>query len=78
MAVDPVRDVIVGGAGDRVFGCARAYADALAREHPEREVHYLPQGRRRHLLALLRRGDPLNLIGHSWGAADVAWALGRA
>ncbi|MEM7729815.1 MAG: hypothetical protein AAF311_11145 [Pseudomonadota bacterium] len=78
MAVGPVRDIIVGGAGDRLFGCARRYADLLAAEHPKRDVLYLPQCRRRHLLSLLNTGAPLNLIGHSWGAADVAWALGRA
>ena len=67
-------DIIVGGAGDRYFRCARRYADDLAARHPERNILYLPQGKRRALLNAIEHADGPNLIGHSWGAADVSWA----
>lgn len=68
-------DIFVGGGGDRLFRCARRYADDFAERHPERDVVYLPQGRRRVLSQLLVQGRKVNLIGHSWGAADVDWVL---
>lgn len=77
----PITDIFVGGAGDRIFKCAKNYVDVWAHAHPERQVTYLPQQRRRQLRQLLRdqpSGQPLNLVGHSWGAADVAWAIAQA
>ncbi|GLQ21549.1 hypothetical protein ACFFUB_10030 [Algimonas porphyrae] len=71
-------DIIIGGAGDRVFRCARRYADTLARTCPDRDIIYLPQGKRRRLKALLSTERTINLIGHSWGAADVSWAVDSA
>ena len=76
-----VTDIFVGGAGDRIFKCAKTYADQFAHAHPERQIIYLPQFRRQQLRQLLRNQPntrPLNLIGHSWGAADVAWAVAQA
>lgn len=77
----PITDIFVGGAGDRIFKCAKTYVDMFAAAHPARTVIYLPQGRRRQLRKLLRDhpdSQALNLIGHSWGAADVAWAVAQA
>ena len=71
-------DIIVGGAGDRLFRCARRYAVGLEKRHPERRVIYLTQGKRRTLQKLIAASDRPNLIGHSWGAADVSWAAQRA
>ncbi len=69
-------DIIIGGAGDRVFGCARRYFELFRREHPERDVVYLTQGRRRQLRALADAAQgEVNLIGHSWGAADASWLV---
>ena len=75
-----VTDIFVGGAGDRFFKCAKTYADQFAHAHPERQVIYLAQFRRRQLRQLLDdqpNAQRVNLIGHSWGAADVAWAERR-
>ena len=72
--MDEPLDIIVGGAGDSVFGCARRYADSHAQAHPGRRVIYLTQGRRRELRALVEAHAGVNLVGHSWGAADVSWA----
>jgi len=76
----PVTDIFVGGAGDRIFKCAKTYVDKFAADHPTRQVIYLPQGSRRQLrqiLETLPAGQTINIIGHSWGAADVAWALAQ-
>lgn len=76
-----VTDIFVGGAGDRIFKCAKTYADQFAGAHPERQVIYLAQFRRRQLRQLLDdqpNAQRVNLIGHSWGAADVAWAVAQA
>ena len=67
-------DIVIGGAGDRWFGCARAFANAHRDAHPQRQVIYLPQGRRRFLRALVSANPGVNLLGHSWGAADASWA----
>lgn len=77
----PITDIFVGGAGDRLFKCAKTYVDQFAQAHPDRHVIYRPQHCRRQLRQLLRdqrSAHPLNLIGHSWGAADVAWAIAQA
>ncbi|MGJ8560975.1 MAG: hypothetical protein ACSHX3_12130 [Litorimonas sp.] len=77
----PVTDLFVGGAGDRLFKCAKTYVDVFAEAHPARQVIYLPQGRRRQLRQILRdhpSDQPMNIIGHSWGAADVAWAIAQS
>ncbi len=70
-------DIIIGGAGDRVFGCARRYFELFRSAQPEREVIYLTQGKRRQLraIATAAQGREVNLIGHSWGAADVSWLI---
>lgn len=70
-------DIIVGGAGDRLFGCAKRYAEQHRRLHPDREVIYLAQGQRRRLRSLVRDSEAPNLIGHSWGAADISWVIDR-
>ena len=72
--MDTPLDIVIGGAGDRLFGCARAFADAHRAAHPGREVVYLPQGRRPALRSLVEARPGVNLIGHSWGAADASWA----
>lgn len=77
----PITDIFVGGAGDRLFKCAKTYVDQFAQAHSGRQVIYLPQHCRRQLRQLLHgqpRAQRLNLIGHSWGAADVAWAIAQA
>lgn len=71
-------DIIVGGAGDRLFRCAKRYANDYAARYPDRRVIYLPQGKRRTLARLIAASNRPNLIGHSWGAADVSWAAQRA
>ena len=70
-------DIIIGGFGDRLFGCARRYAASFGNAHPEREVVYLTQNRRRQLRALAEAAGEreVNLIGHSWGAADASWLV---
>lgn len=77
----PITDIFVGGAGDRLFKCAKSYVDVFAAAHPARHVIYLPQGRRTQLRQILRdypNEVDINVIGHSWGAADVAWAVDQS
>jgi pimeloyl-ACP methyl ester carboxylesterase len=70
-------DLFIGGGLDRLApggGVMRTYAARYARE-TGRPVHYSPNARVRALLRDLqsrhRRGLPVNLIGHSWGAVDA-------
>ena len=58
-----------------MFRCAARYAEDLRARRPERQVIYLTQGKRRTLLRLASACERPNLVGHSWGAADVSWAV---
>lgn len=70
-------DIFIGGGGDDLawlgLGVMRAYADDYAAE-TGRPTLYSPNARVGALLRRLRATpspEPLNLIGHSWGALDA-------
>lgn len=73
-------DIYFGGAGDTLFGVVRGYVDqqrvSLAGgNRPYRSIHWLPWGSlyRGAGLALqaAQRGEPINIIGHSWGGSTA-------
>lgn len=78
-------DIFIGGGGDDLaflnFGVLADYARRYAAE-TGRPVLIVPNARtwrvRRAIRAAARTGEPVNLIGHSWGGPDawrtVAWA----
>ena len=78
-------DVFIGGGGDDLaflgLGVVRQYADRYAAE-PGRPVVYLPNARigraRRLIEAAIHAGEPVNVIGHSWGAIDAYVAVAAA
>jgi pimeloyl-ACP methyl ester carboxylesterase len=81
-------DIFIGGGGDDLaflgFGVVRQYAAQYAAETGRRVV-YLPNARigraRRLIVAASAAGEPVNVVGHSWGAIDafvaVTGAAGR-
>jgi len=78
-------DIFVGGGGDDLawlgLGVVRGYAANLAAS-TGRPVLYVPNARparlRHAIEAAARRGDVVNLIGHSWGAIDAFQAAASA
>lgn len=69
---------------DLGLGVVRRYAEDFAAAM-RRSVFYVPNARSKRLCraikAAMRRGEGVNLIGHSWGAIDAyqaaTWAAGR-
>jgi pimeloyl-ACP methyl ester carboxylesterase len=78
-------DIFIGGGGDDLawlgLGVVRHYAADLAAT-TGRPVIYVPNARparlRRAIEAGARRGDVVNLVGHSWGAIDAFHAAAGA
>jgi len=78
-------DIFIGGGGDDLaflgLGVVRQYAQRYAAE-TNRPVAYLPNARigraRRLIEAAARAGEPVNVIGHSWGAIDAFVAVHAA
>ena len=78
-------DLFIGGGGDDLarlgFGVVRHYAARYAAE-TGRPVAYLPNARigraRRLIEAAFAAGEPVNVVGHSWGAIDAYVAVARA
>jgi pimeloyl-ACP methyl ester carboxylesterase len=72
-------DIFIGGGGDDLaflgLGVLASYARRFAAE-TGRPVIYLPNARpgrvRRAIAEAAARGEPLSLVGHSWGGPD-AW-----
>jgi RHS repeat-associated protein len=78
---DGKRDIFVGGGGDRMTGIVREYARAFEQQHPGRDVHYQGYVNKAGLLDLINStpaNQPVNVIGHSWGAHTAADAVARA
>ena len=81
-------DIFIGGGGDDLdwlgLGVVRRYAADFAAE-TGRPVLYIPNARsgplRHAIQTSARRGEGVNLIGHSWGAIDAyqgaIWATDR-
>ena len=75
-------DIFIGGGGDDLaflgLGVVRQYAARYAAE-TGRPVIYLPNARigraRRLIERSLRRAEPVNVVGHSWGAIDAYVAV---
>ena len=75
-------DIFIGGGGDDLkwlgLGVVRDYATKFSRLSGRPSL-YLPNartGRAVHLVdAAIRRGDVVNIIGHSWGAVDAYAAV---
>lgn len=70
-------DIFIGGGGDDLawlgLGVMRAYAQRYEGE-AGRPVLYSANARVRRLFWRIRRerpGEPLNIVGHSWGALDA-------
>ena len=78
-------DIFIGGGGDDLawlgLGVVRCYASNYA-AGTRRPVLYVPNARpaRLHhaIEAEARRGEVVNLIGHSWGAIDAFDAAASA
>jgi pimeloyl-ACP methyl ester carboxylesterase len=78
-------DIFIGGGGDDLswfgLGVVRQYAARYAAE-TGRSVVYLPNARvaraRRLIEAAVRAGEPVNVMGHSWGAVDAYAAVAEA
>ncbi|HEX3367631.1 hypothetical protein [Phenylobacterium sp.] len=78
-------DIFIGGGGDDLaflgLGVVAAYARARAAEIG-RPVLYVPNGRlqpvRRAISTAAFNGEPVNLVGHSWGGPDAWRAAGWA
>jgi pimeloyl-ACP methyl ester carboxylesterase len=78
-------DIFIGGGGDDLawmgFGVIRQYAARYAVE-TGRAVAYLPNARigraRRLIMSAARAGEPVNVVGHSWGAIDAYVAVVQA
>jgi thioesterase domain-containing protein len=78
-------DIFVGGGGDDLgwlgLGVVRVYAARFAAS-TGRPVLYVPHARparlRLAIEAAARRGDVVNVIGHSWGAIDAFEAAASA
>jgi pimeloyl-ACP methyl ester carboxylesterase len=75
-------DIFIGGGGDDLswlgLGVVRQYAARYAKE-TGRPVVYLPNARIGRALRLIeaavRAGEPVNVVGHSWGAIDAYAAV---
>ena len=78
-------DIFIGGGGDDLaflgLGVVRQYADRYAAE-TGRAVVYLANARigraRRLIEAAVRAGEPVSVVGHSWGAIDAYVAVAAA
>jgi pimeloyl-ACP methyl ester carboxylesterase len=78
-------DIFVGGGGDDLgwlgLGVVRHYALHYS-AHTARPVLYSPNARAGRLLRAIRaagrRGETINLVGHSWGAVDAYQATALA
>ena len=72
--VDPTgeRDVYIGGGGDTVSEIVRSYAANQMTLHPNRDIQYYiwsDTASISNAVATTPAGEPLNVIGHSLGAA---------
>jgi pimeloyl-ACP methyl ester carboxylesterase len=67
------RDIYIGGAGDTLTRQVRNFADAQRSDYPDNDIRYFSYddigGINRAMNEPLRPGEPLNLIGHSWGGS---------
>jgi pimeloyl-ACP methyl ester carboxylesterase len=78
-------DIFIGGGGDDLaflgLGVVRQYAARYAAE-TGRPVVYLPNARigraQRLIQAAVRAGEPVSVVGHSWGAIDAYVAVAAA
>ena len=67
------RDIYIGGGGDAITGIVRGFADRQRDANPGRDIRYFSYsdigGIDRALREPVQPGEPLNLIGHSWGGS---------
>jgi RHS repeat-associated protein len=83
---DGERDIFIGGFNDKGFlgsgsGIVRDYARDFSSAHPKRDVHYKTWRNKAEIIRLIEstpKGEPVNVIGHSWGAHAGAEAVARA
>lgn len=68
-------DIFIGGGGDTVTGIMRDYAGQWQKAHPDRQVLYYNRGDgdivRETINSYATSDEPVNVIGHSWGAATA-------
>ena len=71
-------EIFIGGAWDRHYQNVKAVYDQYRRSYPNRPALYLTWGQQRAIVAAIRSaakaGGPINLIGHSLGAATAFMA----
>lgn len=77
-------DIYIGGAGDGKSGIVSSYVDGKT-SSPGRTVAYFEQGNVSDVVEAAKKaskkGEPVNIIAHSWGSTDAAKAsrqLGKA
>jgi RHS repeat-associated protein len=83
---DGERDIFVGGFNDRGFlgsgsSIVRNYARQFSATNPDRDVHYKTWRNKAEIIRLIEStpaNEPINVIGHSWGAHTAAEAVARA
>jgi RHS repeat-associated protein len=75
------RDIFVGGAGDKSNQIVKSYYESFREKYPDRDSYYVGENRVPAILSLISstpKGEPINLVGLSWGAQAAAKATEKS